>query len=100
MNFSDLSAALGHNSGMVLAAILGLAGMLTLLLVTLVAQWRIYSQSEREREFKRELLSDGFSPGDVEKIIGPATQSRRITRRRHHSLSSRVAKANALSNVQ
>ncbi len=100
MNFSDLSAALGHNSGMVLAAILGLAGMLTLLLITLATQWRIYGQSEREREFKRELLSDGFSPGDVEKIIRPATQFRGKTRRRHHSLSSRVVIANALSNVR
>ena len=97
MTFSDLSAALDHNSGMVLAAILGLAGMLTLLLVVLATQWRIYCQSERELEFKRELVAHGFSPRDVEQIISSPKQFRRRTRRHHHSLSRRMAMAAAPS---
>lgn len=87
---------------MVLAAILALAGMLTLVMITFgthaISHWRLDKQSERAIEFKRELIAFGYTPEEIRMIVdtsGPQRKGR--TRDRRHTLLERQAMAQAVS---
>lgn len=102
MNLSNLSDALGNNPGMVLAAILALAGMLTLVMITLgtqaIVHWRIDHESERVIEFKRELIAFGYTPDEIQMIADPSGhQHKGRSRAQRHALRERHAMAQALS---
>ncbi|TWU18693.1 hypothetical protein Poly21_08580 [Allorhodopirellula heiligendammensis] len=93
--------SLNHNPGMVLAAILALAGMLTVTVIALgtqaVLQWRMHLESERDLEFKRDLISLGHMPDQIAKIVRtPERRSVHDIRRKRHSLVSRKKMDRAL----
>lgn len=101
MNLSNLSDVLGNNPGMVLAAILALAGMLTLVVIVLethaIIQWRIAHECEREIDFKRELIACGYTPDEIQKLVATSEpKRRRRSRDQRRTLMHRRAMARAL----
>ena len=101
MSLTSLRIALGNDPQMFLATILSLAGLIAATAIAVgicgSIQWRIHCQNERDTEFKRELLSNGFSVDEVERILrASSAKAERSTPRFRHSLRSRKAMSWAL----
>lgn len=77
---TSLSDALGGEPELVLAVILGTAGMATAVLISLgvviVREWRKVRQMECETSLKQEMLDRGMSAEEIATVISASRRSR------------------------
>ena len=64
---------LGNDPGLVVAVLLGTAGMITGVVITLVCvmstNWRLVRQTEDENALKQSMLEQGMSADEIERVI-------------------------------
>lgn len=86
---SQLSEALGGDPGLMVAVLLGMAGMITGVLITLgcviSTNWRMLRQTEDENALKQTMLEQGLAAEDIERVI--SSSSLRGTKRRVPAIS-------------
>ena len=70
---NDLREALGNDPGLMAGVILGTAGMITGILIslgcTIAHSWRRVRQTEDENALKQTMLEQGLSADEIERVV-------------------------------